>query len=91
MKLPMLRITHQRQGEGEVLGIEGQLVGLWIDEVRRLAGEALARSPRVRLDLGGVQFAGPEGAELIRELIAQGCEVLRSSSFLEEMLRRTSS
>jgi hypothetical protein len=84
----VLRITHHRRGEGEVLQVEGRLVGPWVDELRQVAEGLLAEGRRPRLDLDEVRFAEAEGAALIRELTARGCEVLRRSRFVEELLRR---
>jgi len=72
-----------------MLTVEGQLVGAWLPELRSVAEAALRRGGRVQLDLGGVRFASPEGAQLLRDLVARGCRLLRCSSFLDELLRRT--
>ena len=84
----VLRITHHRRRDGEVLQVEGRLIGPWVDELRQVAEGLLAEGHKLSLDLDEVRFAEAEGAALIRELTAKGCEVTRRSSFVEELLRR---
>ena len=83
----MLRITPQPQDQVESFVIEGKLVGPWVDALRRAIEDAFKRSSCVELDLAGIRFATPAGARLLRELVARGATVLRSTHFVDELLR----
>jgi hypothetical protein len=77
----MLRITATTGGE--LLKLEGKLLGPWVGELAR----ACDRPRPPRLDLAGLTFADAAGARLLRELLVRGATVAGSSTFIAELLR----
>jgi len=69
----MLMITDMRESEGDCrMELQGRLIGPWVDELRRVAGEAASRCGRVVLDLSALSFVDGCGADLLRELAREG-------------------
>jgi hypothetical protein len=82
----VLRIVAGEPVNGRpVLRLEGQVIGPWVDELRR-ACETLAGGA-VTLDLADVSFVGRRGVELLRALGAGGVAVTRCSPFVAEQLK----
>ena len=82
----MLRIVTRRTGNGgATLGLEGRLMGPWVDELERtcvaLSDRALA------LDLAGVSFVERRGVHLLRSLDTRGVSLLHCTPFVAEQLR----
>lgn len=93
----MLRISLEPQdpdaGSGVVIRLDGQIAGLWVEELRtaceRVAGGE--EGPRqLTLDLSGVSSIGADGIELIRDLRAGGARLQYASPYVTEQLRGTS-
>ncbi len=83
----MLRITRLTGADSaQTIKLEGKLLGPWVDEVRAVCAQAMARSGRTRLDLAEVTFADAAGVELLRELIRQGVEISACSGYVAELL-----
>jgi ABC-type transporter Mla MlaB component len=83
----MLRVT-QANGDraGITLKLEGKLVQPWVSEVRQLLDGA-DQSVHHRLDLASVSYVDVAGAELLRELVDRGVEIVSSSLYVTELLR----
>jgi anti-anti-sigma regulatory factor len=66
----MLRITIQDDAHHPTLKLEGKLVGLWVDELRRACQSWLPAlgGRSLRLDMRGVSFVDAEGQQLLREI-----------------------
>ena len=58
-----------------------------VPAVRDACRERGRRSGRLLLDLAAVTYADAAGAELLRELLAEGAEVGACSGFVGELLR----
>jgi anti-anti-sigma regulatory factor len=86
----MLRISDgMADGPTVTLRLEGQISGLWVDELRKTANSYMGNGHTLILDATNVTFADREGVGLLRELqrravVLQGC-----SAFLLEQLKRT--
>lgn len=83
----MLKIVTVDPGTSQaVLQLEGQLIGPWVDELRRTC-DRLLDGRAVTLDLSGVSFVERRGVELLRTLGARGVPLLHCSPFVAEQLK----
>lgn len=80
----MLRITPHGKDRPSMV-VEGQLVGPWVDELRRTTFDAGLVSG-VLLDLRHLTFADTEGVALLRQLRAAGAELGDCSEFLTALI-----
>ena len=90
----MLRISRETTADNEnevLLRIEGQVTGLWVEEVRRTCYEAIGVNGRrgnpLMLDLADVSFIDADGVALLRELAARGAGLVNGSLFVMEQLK----
>jgi RNA polymerase sigma-70 factor (ECF subfamily) len=83
----MFRITCT-QHPSPTLVTEGDLVGLYVDELRGVAASLLEAGRPWTLDLSGVGFADSTGVALLVELGSAGVELIGDSAFLRELLLR---
>ena len=67
------------------IGLEGKLLGAWVDEARQIVAAART-SDRVCLNLRGLTFADSRGIELLRTLRQEGIPLLRCSPLIEGLL-----
>jgi anti-anti-sigma regulatory factor len=67
------------------IGLEGKLLGAWVEEVRQIVAGAQA-SARVCLNLQGLTFADSRGIELLRTLRQEGIPLLGCSPLIEGLL-----
>ena len=82
----MLRITKEVHPPSRaVLVVEGQLIGPWVEELRRTTEDVLAQGDAV-LELHSLRFADHEGIELLRRLRKAGLEVVGASTFLSALI-----
>ena len=90
----MLRISRATTADDKnelLLLLEGQVTGLWVEEVRRACNEAIASNGRgahpLVLDLAGVSFIDNDGVALFRDLTARGVTFTNGSIFVTEQLK----
>lgn len=90
----MLRITPGIRADDkaiELLKLDGQITGRWVEELRRACHEALGSHPRrpnpLVLDLAGVSFIDADGIALFQELVARGVRLTNGSLFVTEQLK----
>jgi anti-anti-sigma factor len=90
----MLRISRETTADSEdrvLLRLEGQVTGLWVEEVRRTCDEAIdvngRRNHPLVLDLADVSFIDADGVALLRELAARGADLVNGSLFVMEQLK----
>ena len=84
----MLKISVTNQSnEVTQFQLEGKLVGPWVEELRRLSDEALARQEAVSLDLEKVWFIDAQGIALLRDLAAKRVAQLNCSQFISQQLK----
>jgi hypothetical protein len=87
--LRISRATAEDRGP-EVLKVEGQVVGPWVEELRRACVETLGdnlHSHSLVLDLQGVSFLDINGIALCRELAARHVSFANCSVFIAEQLK----
>ena len=90
----MLKIsqpTLRDSRDGIVFKVEGQVIGQWVDELRRVCDEALAahngHGDELVLDLEGLSFLDAAGFALFRELAARNVSFTNCSVFIAEQLK----
>ena len=64
------------------LRLEGELMGLEVAELQRVAGELLAQRRMLALDLAAVTWVDDEGVALLRGLRAGGAVWQNASNFV---------
>jgi anti-anti-sigma regulatory factor len=88
-EVAMLKIETAQPIEGtKVLRLEGQLIGPWVDELRRTC-DALSHD-RLLLDLAGVSFVDRRGLDLLQSLCGRRVQLRHCSAFVREQLRAAS-
>ena len=84
----MLRISEMSRTGGEtVLRIEGDLIGLLVDEMRKACAPFLRDGHRLTLDLADVALTDHHAIALLKELLDSHVALINSSAFLSEQLR----
>lgn len=84
----MFRISEIASSDQTItLRFEGQLIGQWVAEARRIYEEALENERRLILDLSHVSFLDREAAGLLREMLCRGVRLVNCSPFLNETLK----
>ncbi len=84
----MLRITQAASDSGTRLILEGKIVGPWVAELRTAFQNISEAGRPPELDLAGVSYVDDAGERLLRELIAEGAQLMRCSGFVRETLRQ---
>jgi hypothetical protein len=70
------------------LRVEGRLMGLWVEELRKTCDlQGLREGIRLTLDLADVSFADAAGIELLKELRTRSVTLLNPSSLVAEKLK----
>ena len=83
----MLRITRFSQEDSETrLKLEGKLVGLWVEELRRVCRAEDPRPGSLHLDLSAVTYVDGEGLRLLREVLGCGAFLTSCSGLVAELL-----
>jgi ABC-type transporter Mla MlaB component len=86
----VLRISIITNADKSIrLGVEGWLVGPWVEELRQQSERALAESQRVTLDLEKLLFVDVHGAALLRQLADRQVAHLNCSAFISQQLKET--
>lgn len=83
----MLRMTRTESGPVTTILIEGKILGPWVPEIRAVIA-AIPDSHRRRINLAGVTFVDPAGAELLATLRWDGVEVTSCPEFVAGLLER---
>ena len=90
----MLRISRTTLvglKEQELLRLEGQVTGPWVEELRRVCAEVLGNNGHggnhLVLDLAGMSFLDADGVSLFRELAARRVLFTNRSAFIAEQLK----
>jgi len=79
-------VTVEPEASQAVLQLEGQVIGPWVDELRRTCDGMLGHRAVV-LDLARVSFVERRGVELLCALRNRGVLLLRCSPFVAEQLK----
>ena len=83
----MLRIVTDSAHPGIALRLEGDVVGPWVETLRRCADEATRAGAALVLDLSRVAFVDRDGLDLLRTLAGGGVSLVNASRFVTEQLR----
>ena len=89
----MLKISPLTPADSRanVFKVEGQAIGRWVGELRRVCDEALAANGGAGyglvLDLNGLSFLDAAGFALFRELAARNVSFTNCSVFIAEQLK----
>jgi hypothetical protein len=83
LRLTRIALSHSTQ----TIKLEGELLGPWIDEVRKVFALGTDLSGRTSLDLRALTFVDAAGEGLLRDLIGRGIEVVACSNYVAELLR----
>lgn len=83
-----LRITPNGPRPQAVLALDGRLTGDEVAELRHAVDEVEGKAV---LDLTGLQFADRQGVSVLRELRAQGAQLIGVSHYLGLLLGETPS
>ena len=82
----MLKIVEQTEDEGTRLYLQGDVIGLWVEEVQRSC-EAARRAGPLTVDLSDVGFVDGPGVTLLRKLDDAGVRLVNASGFVVEQLK----
>lgn len=84
----MLKISETEVSNGAAtLRIEGEMIGPWVTEVRRVAEQMLTATDQLTLDLTEVMFVDRDGVALLRQLMQRRVKLINCSPFLIEQLK----
>ena len=84
----MLKIERRHGSDGGlVLELAGELRGPWVDELRRVAQNALDAPTLVSLDLADVSFVDHHGVALLNRLSDRHVALVNCSAFVTELLK----
>lgn len=81
----MLRITKPGPVTLVTIGLEGKLLGAWVDEAHLVIAAARA-TDAICLNLKGLTFADTRGIELLRTLRGDGIPLIGGSALIEGLL-----
>ena len=83
LKILLVKTTD----ETPTLRLEGQVIGPWVEELKRLCEQILATGVKLSLDLSDVSFVDRDGVELFRSLRDRHVALLNCSGFVAEQLK----
>ncbi len=83
LRLTRIALSHSTQ----TIKLEGELLGPWVEEVRKACALGTDLSGRTSLDLRALTFVDAAGEGLLRDLIGRGIEVVACSNYVAELLR----
>jgi len=84
----MLRITAlSSPSQAVTLRLEGQIVGRWVEELKRSCEELRANGDGMVLDLVNVSFIDTDGLALLGELKHRKVSLVNASPFITELLK----
>jgi len=82
----MLKIVPQEH-EGTTLRLQGDVIGLWVEELRRSCDAARRWGEALTVDLTDVGFVDWDGVALLRRLEDAGVLLVNASRFVVEQLK----
>ena len=82
----MLRIVEEAERRGTRLYLQGDVIGLWVEELQRSC-EAARQAGPVTVDLSDVGFVDWTGVSLLRKLDDAGVRLVNASRFVVEQLK----
>lgn len=83
----MLKIeVGEKRGERVTVHLEGQMVGPWVDEVRRACEPLLTNGHALTVDFSRVSFVDRAGVALCRRLKQSHATLQNCSPFVKEQI-----
>lgn len=82
----MLRITRIDGDTGVCLKVEGRLTGEWVTLLESELEKAARDTRALTLDLGSVDFASMQGADLLMAARARGVRLNACSPYVSDLL-----
>ena len=82
----MLKIVERTEQEGTRLYLQGDVIGLWVEELQRSCEAARGAGP-FTVDLRDVGFLDGAGVTLLRKLDEAGVRLVNASGFVVEQLK----
>ena len=79
-----------KSGKAAKLRLEGEVMGPWVQEVKKACEPFLGNGHRLTLDLGDVSLVDRDGIALLRELRRAQVRLVNGSPFLTEQLKTES-
>ena len=83
----MLRIVASEGNTETTLYLEGQIIGPWVDELRRVCDSILSTGAKVSLDLSRVSFVGRDGVRCLWRLRDERVNLHNCTHFVAEQLK----
>lgn len=83
----MLKIVIEPKDGVGMVRADGQMIGPWVNELRRSCEELARAGMEPIVDLAGVSFVDSEGVDLLRALGNRGVAIVNCSSFVAEQLK----
>jgi ABC-type transporter Mla MlaB component len=84
----MLRINKIDNGEPTIFRLEGNLAGVWVDELERFWRDTKALDPtrKFQIDVTDVQFVDEEGKVLLERMLLEGAELHPGNPFMTSVV-----
>lgn len=82
-----IELVQTAKDGSATLRLEGQVVGPWVEEVKRSCESVFSKGGRLTLDLSDVFFVDRDGVELFRSLQGRQVELLNCSPLVATLLK----
>jgi hypothetical protein len=84
----MLRISRIDRCELTIFRLEGNLTGVWVDELDRFWGETRTLDPtrKLQIDITDVQFVDEKGKVLLERMLLEGAELHPGNPFMTSVV-----
>ena len=83
----MLKIVVTQRASDTVLRLEGQVIGPWVEELKRSCEPVLARGATLTLDFSDVSFVDRDGVLFLLSLRHRRAALQNCSPFIVEQLK----
>ncbi len=86
----MLRVSEtSREGEVAVLRLEGEMIGPWVEVVKKACEPFLSNGHQLTIDLADISHVDRNGIALLKKLMQAQAKLINESPFLSAQLRVT--
>ncbi len=84
----MLRITTINKDEVTVFRLEGNLSGVWVDELERVwtTTNAVDSTSKLRVDVTDVEFVDEKGKVLLERMLLEGADLHPGNPFMTSVI-----
>jgi hypothetical protein len=80
-------VVSESPGQGSTVYLEGQVIGPWVEELRRVCEPMLVNGTSLSLDLSNVSFVSREGVRVLWGLRDRQVALRNCSRFVAEQLK----